>query len=379
MHKKNYKTGVIGLGFIGIAHIEALRRLGFVNVIAISETVGAKEKSEELFVENYYNDYKDMIDSENLDVIHICTPNHTHYEIAKYAMDKGIHVVCEKPMTATLEDAVAMAELAKKTNLINAVNFHNRFYPMTNHIKTLIKNDDIGDVISVHGEYIQDWLLYDTDYSWRLVSDYSGKTRAIADIGSHWMDLIQFTTGLKITEVFAEFSTFYPERKKAKVKIETFSEKVLKEEDYEKVSIDTEDFAVINLKLENGAICSGVISQMFAGEKNKITLKIAGKKASVTWDSNDLNNLTIGHRGKPNEFIQKDASLLKGGADSVASYPGGHIEGFPDAFKQTFKKVYESISNPSVKEYATFEDGLNQTILAEKLFESSNKKTWIKI
>ena len=138
--------------------------------------------------------------------MHICTPNNTHFEIAMYAMEKGLHVVCEKPFMHTIEEARTAVKTAKKKGVANAVNYHNRFYPAPNNLKNLVQDGELGDIISVNGGYVQDWLLYDTDFNWRLLSKNSGKTMVIADIGSHWVNLVEFITGLKITEVFAEFS-----------------------------------------------------------------------------------------------------------------------------------------------------------------------------
>ncbi|MDR7869292.1 MAG: Gfo/Idh/MocA family oxidoreductase [Tissierellaceae bacterium] len=377
---KNFRTGVIGTGFIGVAHVEALRRLGFVDVVAIAAPNSAKEKAEAMGISHYFTDYREMIDTMALDVVHICTPNNTHYEMAIYALQQGVNVVCEKPLSCTVEEAKEMLEVANKNDLVHAVNFHNRFYPMTYEIKEMIKTGTIGNIFTIHGGYIQDWLLYDTDYNWRLQSKESGKTRAVSDIGSHWMDLVQFVTGTKIIEVFAEFKTVHPVRKMPMKPVEAFAKTKFREEDYKDFNIDTEDFAAILLRFSNGAVGSVVVSQVFAGKKNKMNLFIAGSKKSVEWDADDHSNLIIGNREKANEVLTKDPSIVSNTTRGIISYPGGHSEGFPDAFKQNFRQIYNYISDRSKpKEFANFEDGLYQMIVNQSIYESAKLGKWIKI
>ncbi|PKM52661.1 MAG: dehydrogenase [Firmicutes bacterium HGW-Firmicutes-7] len=376
---KQIKAAIIGIGFVGAVHIEALRRLGYVEIIALVDEYDAEKKAEKYNIPSAFSSYKEMINISKPDIIHICTPNHTHFEIAAYALNRNIHVLCEKPMTTTLEEAKALVSLAKEKKLIHAVNYHNRFYPMAHHMKETIKDGTIGKIFSIHGGYLQDWLLYPTDFNWRLVSSQSGKTRVVSDIGAHWMDLAEYVSGLKIVEVFAEFTTFHKSRKKPVENVTTFS----KSEDtteYEEVPIDTEDFASILLRFENGAVGSATISQAFAGKKNKLSLLIAGSTMSLELDSDDLSNVIIGHRDQPNQVLTKDLALIHTNSKKLVSYPSGHTEGFADAFKHCFNQVYQSIiDSEATIEYATFEDGYHEMLLAEKLFESAKKGCWIKL
>ena len=370
---KKFKTAIIGSGFIGVAHIEALRRLGNVEVVALCDRFNPEIKAKENFIDLSYTDYKKLIDENELDFIHVCTPNNTHYEIAKYALEKGVNVVLEKPMTFTVDEALELVQLAKEKNLVNAVNFHNRLYPANIFIKDFIKNKNIGEVFLINGNYIQDWLLYDTDYSWRLNSNESGSTRAVADIGSHWMDLVEYLTGEKIVEVFAEFKTVYEKRKKAIGEIKTFTNNQAKE--YGLMDIDTEDIAVVMYRFSNGAIGNVTISQMGAGKKNNLEVFISGTKASIKWSLEDLENVEVGYRDKPKAIFTKDHGLMNVSKGAI-DYPAGHTEGFPDAIKQVFKQVY---NQPQVKNYATFEDGLRQMILCEKVAESAKTSKWIRV
>lgn len=376
---KTYKAGVIGTGFIGVAHVEALRRLGNVEVTAIADSQDHKIKAEMMNVPNSFADYKEMIDTLELDMIHICTPNNTHNEIAMYAMKKGINVICEKPMTKTADEAKEMCDYAKEHNIVNAVNFHNRFNPMVHHIKRMVKNGELGEIISVHGGYVQDWLLLETDFNWRINSKESGQTRAVADIGSHWIDTVEYVTQLKVTEVFAEFLTYHKKRKKFLKPVETFS-KAQDNAEYEEVPIDTEDIAVVMLRFDNGAVGNAFISQMFSGRKNKISLFIGGSRQSAEWDSERLNEMIIGERDNFNKIFDKDPAILSPETQKIVDYPGGHVEGFPDTFKQCFRQVYKSIENKGENyDFATFEDGYRQMILEEKIFESANLGKWVKI
>ena len=376
---KTYKAGVIGTGFIGVAHVEALRRLGNIEVVAITDTQDHKIKAEMMNVPNSFADYKEMMDTLELDVIHICTPNNTHHEIAMYAMKKGINVVCEKPMTKTAGEAKEMCEYAKANNIVNAVNFHNRFNPMVHQIKRMVINGDLGEIISVHGGYVQDWLLLETDFNWRINSKESGQTRAVADIGSHWIDTVEYVTQLKVTEVFAEFLTYHKKRKKFLKPVETFS-KAQENAEYEEVPIDTEDIAVVMLRFDNGAIGNAFISQMFSGRKNKISLFIGGSKQSAEWDSERLNEMIIGERDNFNKIFDKDPAILSPETQKIIDYPGGHVEGFPDTFKQCFRQVYNSIADREKNyDFATFEDGYRQMVLEEKIFESANSGKWVKV
>ena len=376
---KEYQAAVIGTGFIGGVHIEAIRRLGNVNVAALCDTMGAEKKAEQFCVKKAYSDYRSMMDELELDAVHICTPNHTHYEIAKYAIQKGIHVICEKPFSTTVQEAEELVALAKEKGVVGAVNFHNRLYPIPNEMHEMIKHGEAGTLFSVHGGYIQDWLLYETDYNWRLEKGQVGKTRAIADIGSHWMDLVEFVTGEHIKRVCAKFRTVYPYRKKSLNRVETFQTVQGAGMEYEDVPIDTEDEAVLIFELDGGAIGSGIISMVYAGKKNTTMLDIAGSRLALSWNSESLNELWIGHRDQANELLTKDAALLHGGAAKLASYPSGHVEGFADAFKQMFRQFYDSLDGTEKGEFARLEDGLREMRLCEAVYESAMSDSWVEV
>ncbi|MFA9379448.1 MAG: Gfo/Idh/MocA family protein [Acetanaerobacterium sp.] len=377
---KLFRTGIVGAGFIGAAHIENLRRLGTVQIAALCDSTGAEQKAAALCIPAFYTDYKQMIDHEQLDAVHICTPNNTHYEIARYALEHGVNVLCEKPLTTNTAEAEELLALAAKKGLRHGVNFHNRFYPMVHEMKEMVGRAELGRILSVHGEYVQDWLLYDTDYSWRLEPRVSGDSRAVADIGSHWLDTVETITGYRITRVFANFATFHPTRKKPLKAVQTYSGASPSPDEYEDVPITTEDYAQILFYLENGAPGNLTVSQMFAGKRNDMRIAIAGDKQALEWNSDRLNELWIGRRGGFNEVAVKDPAILSPTTSGMISYPGGHSEGFPDAFKQGFSQFYRSIEDKTgTYDYATFASGLREMRLCEAIVASARGDRWVDI
>lgn len=378
---RKLRAGIIGIGFIGAVHIEQLRRLGNVEVVSLTDTVNPQQKAEALCVPTGYTDFREMIDKENLDCVHVCTPNNTHYEVAAYALEKGVNVLCEKPMTTTVEEADKLLALAQEKNLIHAMNLNCRFYPMAYQMRRMVQKGEMGDIFTIHGGYIQDWLFYDTDYSWRLEPELSGASRAFADIGSHWIDLVEFITGLRATEVLADFEIFHKTRKKPKKAIETYSGMALRPEDYDEVPIKTEDYATVLFHFENGAHACCNISQVFAGRKNQMLVSIAGSKCSAHWDSEVSNEIWIGHRDRDNGQLVKDPSILDPKAAAITSYPGGHVEGFADTFKQNFKQIYAAIEagDATGMDFATFGDGVREMQLCEKIVQSAKERRWITV
>jgi predicted dehydrogenase len=240
---------------------------------------------------------------------------------------------------------------------------------------------DLGKVYSIIGSYLQDWLFYETDYNWRLEPELSGKSKAIADIGSHLMDLLEYISGLKIMEVMADFNTIHPMRKKPLKPVETFSGKMLKPEDYADVQISTEDYATVMLRFDNGNKGVITVSQVDAGRKNRLSLEISGSKETYGWCSESPNELWVGKRNEANRVLMRDPSLFDKESAALISFPGGHNEGFPDTSKQMFKEVYENIRQGTMEgaRFPTFEDGLRELILCERILESNEKQAWVKV
>ncbi len=380
---KKIKVAIVGTGFIGPAHLEALRRLPNIEVSALCEVSIdlAKEKAELLGIANAYT-FEEMLKDPEIDVVHICTPNFLHFSQSKAALLAGKHVICEKPLATKIEEAEELVALAKEKGLINAVHFNLRYYPMVRQMKVLRENGELGEIYSIMGSYLQDWLFLQTDYNWRLEPAQSGDSRAIADIGSHLLDLTEYVTGLRIIEVMADFSTVHKTRLKPLKAIETYSGKMLSESDYEEVPINTEDHATVMLRFDNGNKGSVTVSQVNAGRKNRLNIEIAGSKSNFEWCSEKPNEMWIGKRETANQHLMKDPALFTNEAAGLISFPGGHNEGFPDTSKQMFKEVYEAIragKQPDNPSFPTFEDGLRELIICERIIESNKAQKWVKV
>ena len=367
---------------MGKVHSEAIRRVGNVDIVAVA---AHDEKVAQSFAEAYgipraTADYQSILNDPEVEAVHVCTPNVLHYPVSKAAIQAGKHVLCEKPLTMDSKEARDLLSLAEKKGVVHCTNHNLRFYPVVQHVRQMIKNGDLGDVLIAQGTYYQDWLLYDTDWNWRINSKENGMLRAMGDIGSHWMDMVQHLTGLKITEVCADMQTFHKSRKRPKHSVETFTGKTLSPEDYEPVGIDTEDFGSVLLHLGERARGVFSVSQMSAGCTNRVAFEIFGTKSGVAWNQERPDELWIGHRNTPNQIIIKDPSLLAAGAASFADLPGGHSEGYDDSHKQMFKRFYAKVADPKLTaEFPTFEDGLLGMEKLEAVLESSKKRAWVKV
>lgn len=374
------KTAVFGTGFMGRVHTEAIRRLGNVEVTALASSPGGDPRTlaDQFDVEQVTKDWEKLLDDPAIAAVHICTPNALHGAMTKRALQKGKHVLCEKPLAMSSAEAQEMLDLAQKNNLVHAVNHNLRYYPVVQHVRQMIARDDLGDILVVQGTYSQDWLLYDTDFNWRILAEHNGASRVVGDIGSHWMDMIQHLTGMPITALCADTMIFHKTRKKPKKAIQTFAGKTLQPEDYDEVSIDTEDFASVLVQL--GARCRGAytVSQVSAGNKNSFRFEIYGTKAGVSWNQESPDQLWIGYRNEPNRIIVKDPSLLAPAAAGFADLPGGHSEGYDDSHKQLFRRFYRRIADPETPvDYPTFADGVRGMRLIEKVLESSRRRAWV--
>lgn len=381
--KQNIGIGVAGTGFIGPAHVEGLHRNG-IRVLGLAERTRekAEAKAADLGIPRIYGSLEQMLADPDIDVVHLATPNYLHHPHARAALLAGKHVVCEKPLAMTAAESAELVQLAKEKGLVNAVNFNIRMYPMAQQARSMVQSGELGDIFIVQGSYLQDWLLLPTDWNWRLEPNLGGKLRAVGDIGSHWLDLLTFITGLRVEEVYADFKTFHPIRKKPAKPVETYTGKILTPEDYIDQSIYTEDYATIILHYENGVRGVVTISQVSSGRKNRLFYEISGSQSSLAWNSERPNELWIGQRSGPNQLLLKDPSLLSPEARAVSSYPGGHNEGFPDTFKQLYAKVYNYIfagDFTKTPDFPTFEDGHYEMQLGEAIERSAREKAWVKV
>ncbi len=382
MRLSEVRAGVVGVGFIGLAHVEALRRLG-VDVAGVvgSSPERTRAKAESSNLPKVYDSVEALAADPSIDVVHIASPNHVHAEQVRIVLDAGKHVVCEKPLALTSEDTADLVDRAAASGLVHAVCFNIRFYPNCHQAHAMVANGDIGTPTLITGSYLQDWLLLETDWNWRLESEKAGALRAVADIGSHWLDLARFITGASVTEVMAELHTFVTVRKHPAGPVETFAVgggdgELIEEE------MSSDDAAGILLRFDNGARGVVTISQVSAGRKNSVSIEVDGSQSALSWFSENPDHLWVGHRGRPNEILQRDPALASPEAARVIGYPGGHVEGYPDTFRALFGQVYADVvtgGSSAEPTYPTFADGHDALLVTEAVARSSQEQRWVRV
>jgi predicted dehydrogenase len=373
-------AAVVGTGFIGVVHVEALRRLGVtVHGVVGSSHSRVAERAAALGLPPAYESFEAMLADPRVDVVHITSPNYLHFPQAAAALAAGKHVICEKPLAITSTESAELVRLAQASGRVNAVNFNIRFYPICRHLHQLVRDGGLGDVRLVSGHYLQDWLLLDTDWNWRLEPERGGSLRAVADIGSHWMDLTSRIGGQRIVAVMADLKTFIPVRQQPVGPVETFSTEPSGATTAR--TITTEDCATILLRFENGAIGNLTISQISAGRKNTLEFEIDGSTSAAAWNSEHLDDLWIGHRGQPNEILPRDPALLNAEGRDAASLPAGHNEGFADTFKALYRAVYRAVAGngPAEPDYPTFADGHESMLVCEAVARSAREGRWASV
>jgi predicted dehydrogenase len=370
-------VGVVGLGFVGRAHVDALRRIPGLRVVAVagSDASSVQAGASALDIPKAYGDYRDLIADPDVDVVHNCTPNYLHTVINRACVESGKACFAEKPLTTTSAEANQLVVLARQRQVAVAVNFNHRGFPQVQRARQLVADGQVGDIFAVHGSYLQDWLLFDTDWNWRLDPALGGASRAVADIGSHWMDLVQHVTGTRISEVMADLSTPVRERYQPTGKIETFGN--ASNHDGHRVKVDTEDFASVLLRFENGARGSFNVSQISAGRKNRLTFEIDAAQAAVAWDSEDGERLWVGSRTEPARFGLRDPILQSRGSMPL---PAGHAEGWNDALRTTISAFYDYVRGGQQQPWvAGWEDGLHEALLTESILSSGREGSWVRV
>ena len=363
---------------MGRVHTEALRRLGNIDVVGVAGRTAeaARTFADTLGIPRSTGNYHDLLADADIDAVHICAPNALHAAMANAAMEAGKHVLCEKPLASSVPEARSMLALAQEKNLANCTLYNVRAYPQVQNMRRMREAGVFGDIYVVQGTYSQDWLLYDTDWNWRIES---GPSRTFADIGTHWCDLAEHVTGKRITSLCADLQTFHNTRKKPKHAVETFAGKTLRPSDYDEVAIHTEDFGAMMFAMveTRGAM---TVSQVSGGRKNRLFLEIFGSKASAAWCGETPEELWIGHRDEPNQILIKDPVLMSPEARSYTDLPGGHSEGYPDTFKQVFRRFYRRVvDSKAAVEYPTFVDGIRQMQVLEAVLKSSQKRAWVDV
>jgi predicted dehydrogenase len=368
---RDIKAAVVGTGFIGVVHVEALRRLGIeVTGVVGSSPERAAEKARAAALPAPYPSFEAMLADPAVEVVHLTTPNHLHYEQVRATLAAGKHVVCEKPLGMDATETAELLRLGEQSGLVHAVNFNIRFYAQCQEARARVQAGEIGDVRLVSGGYLQDWLLLDTDWNWRLDPAEGGSLRAVGDIGSHWLDLVQFITGRRVEAVMADLTTFVPVRRRPTGPVETFSDAAVG--DTVDTVMETEDTAGILLRLSGGARAVLTVSQVSAGRKNRLSWEIDGSESALAWHSEAPEELWIGHRGRPNELLLNERG----------DYPPGHAEGFPDTFKQLYRAVYRAVAAggpPAEPDYPTFADGHDEALIADAIATSHAEQRWVTV
>ncbi len=377
-------AGMIGTGFSASFHVEALRRIPGAKIVAVS---GSSLEKAAAFAERYgipkaYGTPEELIADPEVRVVHNCTPNDMHYRVNKQVLQAGKHLLSEKPLTRSSAESAELLELSRQSPGVSGVCFNYRHFPLVRQAKEYIARGEFGKANLVYGGYTQDWLLYDTDYSWRLEPGKNGLSRAIADIGSHWCDTVEHILGQRIAELCADLKTVHPVRHKPKGAVTTFSAAAA--EETEKVSVTTEDYGSVLVHFENGTQGVFTVSQVTAGRKNRLYFEIAAESAALAWDQEEPNTLWIGRRDEANRLLARDPSLLSAPASALAHYPGGHQEGWPDGMKNLLIDFYAAVRNkeagtPVSLPFAAFEDGHHIMKIIDAILKSHAERRWVQV
>lgn len=371
-------AAIIGSGWMSTVHTEALRRIGVeVRGIAGLTAENARQAAEVMGIPRAYASVEEALGDPEITSVHIVSPNDVHVEQASAALRAGKHVVCEKPLGVDTSQTADLVALAAESGLVNAICFNVRYYPHNHNAAGLVASGSIGGPRFVSGSYHQDWLALDTDWNWRLEASRQGHLRAVGDIGSHWLDLVGFVSGRRVTEVFADLTTFIPERQRPVGEVLTFASAGDVERIPEPMSSD--DAAGLLLRFDDGARGACTVSQVSFGRKNRISWELSGSTASLAWCSEDPEMLWIGHRGAPNEIMQTDPTVMSARGAAVSAYPVGHVQGYPDTFRALFSAVYADIANGAASpgpSYPTFADGHDVMLVCDAIVESARLGTW---
>ncbi len=371
------KAAVAGTGFIGAVHVEALRRLG-IEVLGVAASTPERAAAKGLAPA--YDSFDALLADERVDVVHITTPNYLHHSQARAALAAGKHVVCEKPLATTAAESEELLTLAKASGLVHCTNFNLRFYPNVHQMRAVVASGAVGEVWNAHGGYLQDWLLYPTDWNWRLEPDQNGPLRAVADIGSHWMDLAQWVSGKRIEAVFADLETTMPIRRRPAGEVETFA--AASEAERADVPIETEDLAHLLLRFAGGMRGAAVISQVSAGRKNALSIEIDGSEGALAWCQERPEELWLGHRDRPNETLLRNPGLFAPEAAARTTLPGGHAEGFAETLRELYRAVYAAVAAgamPDEPDFPSFADGHRANVLGDAIILSNREQRWVDV
>jgi predicted dehydrogenase len=337
---KKIGMGLVGPGFVAKHHIDAVRRLGDVEVVGIagSSLASARRKCTELNVGNCYASYHELIADPRIQVVHNTTPNHMHLPVGLAALCAGKHIVSDKPLALTSADCALLREAANQAGVANVVTFNYRGNPLVQQMRQIVADGELGSLVFLHGHYLQDWMTDPHVYSWRMDPAKGATSSALADIGSHWCDLAEHVSGLRIDSVLADLATVVKVRYSDDTSSESFSKRG--DELSRPVEIAAEDLGSVLLRFSNGAIGNLRVGQVLPGHKNDLQLEINGRTRSLRWNQESQNELWIGSHASPSSIMVKDPSLLGGQARQYAHLPAGHQESWSDAFRNVIGEAY---------------------------------------
>lgn len=372
----NAKAAIIGAGFIGRVHARAIRNAGSeVRAIAASTDDASKRAADDMGVPTILESAESLADRTDIDVVHICTPNDTHAVYASAALEAGKHVVCEKPLATDLASARPLAKLAASSDRVTTVPFIYRFYPTVREMRERIRYNGNGSIRLIHGSYLQDWLSHSSDWTWRIDPEVGGPSRAMADIGSHWCDLMEFVTGHRITSLVANTTVAVPQRYSTDV--ESFSTGTA--DQGPEVKVTTEDIASLMFKTDHGATGSVVASQVSPGRKNRLWIEIDTETAGYTFDQENPERLWIGGRSET-QVLMRDPATFGSAAQPYMVLPAGHPQGYGDSFdlfvRDTYRAIRDKAPQPGLP---TFNDGLRSVLIVDAVLRSSATSKWVEV
>lgn len=381
---RQLSAAVVGTGFIGPVHVEALGRAG-VPVVGILGSTPEKSAAaaQSLGLARGYASLGEVLADDSVDVVHLTSPNRFHFDQATAVIGSGKHVLCEKPLAMNSSQSRQLVELAKRSGVVAGVAYNIRFYPLCHEAAARVSAPQFGQVLHITGSYVQDWLLKETDFNWRVSAEDGGELRAVADIGTHWLDLVQFISGNRIVAVCADLQTVHSSRMRPIGGAQTFSDSPIDGPGgTESIPIQTEDAGSILLRFSDGSRGCLHVSQTTAGRKNCLRFEIAGAHQALAWNSEQPNTMWIGHRDQPGQSLVRDPAMMNASASRLANYPAGHAEGFPDTFKQLFKTFYgyiDAADFSAPRPFATFEDGHREIELCESILNSHREQRWVEV
>jgi predicted dehydrogenase len=368
------RVAIAGVGFIGPVHLQAARLAG-AEIAGVSggDREATRRAAAALQIDRIFESSDELATDPGVDVVHICTPNHLHARLARLALEAGKHVICEKPLATTAEDAAELTALAASTGRVAAVPFVYRFHPVVREARARIAGGRTGAIHLIHGSYLQDWLATPDDTNWRVDTTLGGASRAFADIGSHWCDLVEFVTGHRLARISARTHTVIPERLAGNALAFQRGPG-----DGRRVPVHGEDAVTMMFETDRGAAGTLVVSQVSQGRKNRLWFEIDAAHEAIAFDQEDPERLWLGSRDGQ-QIVVRDPSALAPAAARYAKLPAGHAQGYGDAFQAFVADVYAAVRGDAPDGLPRFADGLRAARITEAVLASAASRSWQEI